>query len=178
MGTMGEFIAGIKYYLSSFLYGSASKAIVATTISIFTFAVGDVDVAVKSALLVYVLDFVLWVSIAVYNRNFDLNRFRQWLAKMFLFFVVLAWANQADKIIASMGNRLEWVDYKVIYIKYRVVLYFWIHEFISLTKKLISIWFPLPEWLLSKIMTYKEKLDDTDPHSPKYQRDTKLPDSI
>lgn len=174
---MWDFITGIKYYISSFWHGSLSKSIAACATAFVTFAIWDVDVAIKAAFMIYILDFVLWVWIALKNNNFDLSRFRQWLAKMFLFFIVLAWANQADKIIATMGNRLDWVDYKVIYIKYWVILYFGIHEFISLTKKLISIGFPLPAWLIDKITTYKERLDQTDPHSPKYQRD-KMPDSI
>jgi len=178
MGSMWGFRSWVRYYMSSFLYWSFSKTIMATAVSLITFAIWDVDVAIKAAFMISILDFVLWVWIALKNNNFDLSRFRQWLAKMFLFFIVLAWANQADKIIATMGNRLEWIDYKVIYIKYWVILYFGIHEFISLAKKLILVWFPLPAWLLDKVITYKEKLDDTDPHSPKYQRDNKIPDSI
>lgn len=177
MYTMWEFITGLKYYMSSFRHGSLTKSIMACGIAFTTFAIWEIDVAVKAAFMIYVLDFILGVGIAFYNKNFDIGRFRQWLAKMFLFFIVLSWAHQADKIVATMGNRLEWVDYKVIYIKYRVILYFGIHEFISLSKKLISVWFPLPAWLIDKITTYKERLDETDPHSPKYQRD-KLSDSI
>ena len=151
----------LSYYINSIIYWGSLKLAVSGLILYIVALFWWVDVAIKWALIIYFSDFLLWIALSLFKWTFNLVRFWQGIAKLWLFIVWLIVTNQWDILLQD----LIWYGwdfwFKMIYVKSWFVLYFWIHELLSLLKKLDSIpRFPLPRWMIKKLNTYKEWLDN------------------
>ena len=162
-------IEWLSYYAKSIVYNIEYKSIAVAAIICLGEIVWWFDVMVRSSLIIYTLDLIAWIIIAIRSKAFNITRFWQGMAKVWMFLVLLSASHNGDKIIGEM----LWYDgevARVLSIRSRCVLYFWIHELISLFKKLSQYpWFPIPKWILQKLSTYKEQLDETNIHSPEYK---------
>lgn len=148
------------YYADSLYYNMPWKVIVSGIIAVITFIVGKIDAPILGALGVYTLDFLVWIYIAIRNGTYSKERAYSGAMKIVLFIITIAGANLVDTIITSMIDFIEVVDLKIILVKYRVILYFWVHEFISLSKKLKSLGMPIPDKLIPYMNTLKDKLSN------------------
>jgi Bacteriophage holin family len=159
----------ISYYTQSLIYWIQWKTIWVWVVMFIAETMWWFDRMIMSALTIYFLDFVIWILIALHKKIFDLDRFAQWMAKLWMFVVLISAWNHWDHIIWD----LIWYDgerIKILSIRSWCILYFGIHELISLLKKLSQYeWFPIPRWLTAKLITYKEKLDEGDIHSPNHK---------
>lgn len=152
-------ITWIWYYINSFTTWWYIKILITTIIMIIWSLIWWRDDILEAAILIYTMDFFLGILLSIHRKNFDLTRFFQWMAKILLFLILLIWANKWDIILSNMlwYKATIWI----MSIRARCVLYFWVHELLSLLEKLSTIpWFPIPKWLLQKIRTYKNKIDD------------------
>lgn len=162
-------IEWLSYYARSLVYNVERKSIATAAMIFIAEIIWGVDVMVRSALIIYALDLFAGIVMAIRNKTFNLPRFGQWMAKIGMFLVLLSASHNGDKIIWEM----LWYDgeaAKILSIRSWCVLYFGIHELISLLKKLSQYpWFPIPKWVIEKLNTYKDQLDETNIHSPEYK---------
>lgn len=156
-------IPSIKYYLSSFWVNFNLKAVMASILGFFPLATkfffGSYTPWLKALLIIYCIDVLLWVWIAIYRGNFQINRFMKGIYKFILFWVAISVGNQIDKVISDIINTFDYANVHLFLAKFWIIWYMAIHEWISTLWKLHSIWIPIPKWLMDRLLWYKANLN-------------------
>lgn len=156
-------IPSIKYYLSSFWVNFSLKAILASIVWFLPLATkfffGSYTPWLEALLIIYCIDVLLWVWIAISRGNFKIERFMKGIYKFILFWVAISVWNQIDKVISDIINTFDYANVHLFLAKFWIIGYMAIHEWISTLWKLHSIWIPIPKWLMDKLLGYKSDLN-------------------
>lgn len=155
-----EFLLYIEYYMESIVSNVNIKILFTAIGWVCFFLIWDVTPAVIGLFVIYMIDIVLGIGISFYNSDFNLSRFFAWIAKLWLYFILIILAHQFDMVIAEFTTL--GIDHWIwpLYAKYWVIGYLATHEFLSSLVKLESIGIPVPSGLIKRIKSTKKKIDD------------------
>lgn len=151
----------IFHYKESFLEMFELKVLWTFILTISSFLIGDVSPWIVAVFVIYAIDFLIWVSKAIYRDEFDPTRFARWFVKFIFYWTALIVWNQIDIIMSEVTGVLgTW--YEVTLARLMIIAYIWLHESLSLLTKLNSLGVPVPKLLVNRLKLYEEHLDDNE----------------
>ena len=147
----------VQYYIESIFNLHYIKVIFSFIFWIFVFLIWWVSTWLVAVFSIYAIDTLLWVFTAIIQWKYEKSRGVQGVVKFILYCVAMITGNLFDVIVADF-SMIE-IDIKVFLFKYWIVMYIWVHEWLSLLNKLKVLWVPLPSWVFEKIQEIKKKLE-------------------
>lgn len=159
-----KIISSISYYLLSFKENFELKSIVwffAAFIPLATQVLfWEITPWLIALLVVYCIDFVLWIWIALSKWTFDIERFMRWIYKFILFWVAIIVWNEIDNALSDFVSVIDLHSFHFFLAKFWIIWYIFVHEAISALGKLYSIGVPIPKGLIDKLLGYKKTLNE------------------
>lgn len=151
---MFQYIYFIKEYLSELLNNGMVKSIVSFLCIFIWFVFGDINISAYALLLLYVLDFLMWFLKAFQTNNIQASKLKIWILKLILYWIAIITGNLVD--MSMFGHPISY------WLKYFIVIYLSINEWISILKHLTYRDTKLPIALIKKLERYKSNMDNCD----------------
>lgn len=144
----------ITFYLNQLFAAKAIKAVLAFIWMSFSYLIWGVTPAIIACVLLVVMDFILWFTLACYRGEFRMTKLRQWLMKFILYWIALIVWHLLDVLIFHSDIEFWAQNF--------IVLYLGITEWISVIKHLWTAWLHLPIKFIERLEWVKSKIEDTD----------------
>lgn len=146
--TMFEFISLYVHQIFSHLY---VKLIFSWFMLIAEYAIGWFDLVVKWLLILLILDFTMWFSVAFRDHRLSRTRMMGWLYKMIVYFVGVAMWYWTDIII--FHSTVEF------WFKNFIVVYLGINESLSIIRHMATFNVKIPLKLIERLENYRDNLN-------------------
>ena len=114
----------------------------------FVYLVGGIDVAMKSLLIVIVIDYITGVMSAIYNKNLNSNIGLKGILKKFSYLIIVSLSVILDRIVGDTGA-----------IRTLVIYFFVANDGISIVENIGKMGVPLPKKLTEVLEQLRNKGD-------------------
>lgn len=115
----------------------------------FVYLVGGIDIAMKSLLIVIVIDYITGVMSAIYNKNLNSNIGLKGILKKFSYLIIVSLSVILDRIVGDTGA-----------IRTVVIYFFVANDGISIVENIGKMGVPLPKKLTEVLEQLRNKGDE------------------
>lgn len=141
----------ITAYLAQILSMKTIKMIASWIVMAFSFLVWEVNMALYACGVLYIADFICWISINAYYGRFSWFKLRKWIFKFILYGIAIIVGNMLDLLVVH--NQVEFWAQNII------VIYLGVTEALSVLKHLASMWLHIPIKLINRLEGMRDELD-------------------
>lgn len=133
----------ITGYLLQIFSMKALKCIITFFAMMFSFLVGDVNIALVACGILYIIDFFCGILINAYFGTFDWHKLYRWVFKFILYGIwIIVW-HMVDLLVAH--STLEFWAQNVF------IVYLWVTEALSIMRHLAWIGLHIPKKLINRL---------------------------
>lgn len=115
----------------------------------FVYLVGGIDIAMKSLLIVIVIDYITGVISAIYNKKLNSNIGLKGILKKFSYLIIVSLSVILDRIVGDTGA-----------IRTIVIYFFVANDGISIVENIGKMGVPLPKKLTEVLEQLRNKGDE------------------
>lgn len=169
---MEDRLNGTRYYLHSIFDLARLKALISVIWWWFFIKMWVEIEAIQAALIIYIVDLCLWITIAlwkdllkinqiwfsarwIWDKVFSTRKFWRGMIKIFLYWVWIIVTNNVDIVLQTLINNS--VESNIIDTKYYFLWYMAAHEWLSALKKLANLWLPVPTDVIDRLSKFKKE---------------------
>lgn len=124
---------------------------ISVILTTFIYLVGGIDIAMKSLLIVIVIDYVTGVMSAIYNKKLNSNIGLKGILKKFSYLIIVSLSVILDRIVGDTGA-----------IRTLVIYFFVANDGISIIENIGKMGVPLPQKLKDVLEQLKNNGGDND----------------
>ena len=122
---------------------------ISVVLTTFIYLVGGIDVAMKSLLIVIVIDYITGVMSAIYNKKLNSTIGLKGILKKFSYLIIVSLSVILDKIVGDTGA-----------IRTLVIYFFVANDGISIVENIGKMGVPLPKKLTEVLEQLRNKGDE------------------
>ena len=122
---------------------------ISVILTTFVYLVGGIDIAMKSLLIVIVIDYITGVMSAIYNKKLNSNIGLKGILKKFSYLIIVSLSVILDRIVGDTGA-----------IRTLVIYFFVANDGISIVENIGKMGVPLPKKLTEVLEQLKNKGDE------------------
>lgn len=122
---------------------------ISVVLTTFVYLVGGIDIAMKSLLIVIVIDYITGVMSAIYNKNLNSNIGLKGILKKFSYLIIVSLSVILDRIVGDTGA-----------IRTVVIYFFVANDGISIVENIGKMGVPLPKKLTEVLEQLRNKGDE------------------
>ena len=122
---------------------------ISVILTTFVYLVGGIDIAMKSLLIVIVIDYVTGVISAIYNKKLNSNIGLKGILKKFSYLIIVSLSVILDRIVGDTGA-----------IRTLVIYFFVANDGISIVENIGKMGVPLPKKLTEVLEQLRSKGDE------------------
>lgn len=126
------------------------KTILTCVCGLFGFLFWDVNITVYALTSLMIIDFILWISIAIKRKEVSKSKMKSWMFKFILYWLLIIVWNQVDRII-----KIDYICFKYLFISYLAIT-----ESLSILEHLAYYDLKIPLWIIGILKDYKQKFED------------------
>lgn len=124
---------------------------ISVVLTTFVYLVGGIDVAMKSLLIVIVIDYITGVMSAIYNKELNSNIGLKGILKKFSYLIIVSLSVILDRIVGDTGA-----------IRTLIIYFFVANDGISIVENIGKMGVPLPKKLTEVLEQLRNKGDGKD----------------
>lgn len=109
------------------------------------------DLVVHALLILLILDFVMWFSVAFTEHKISRKKMMGWLVKMIVYFVGISMGHWTDILIIHQDIEFGFKNF--------IIVYLGVTESLSIIKHMVDLGVKMPSALISRLESYRDKLD-------------------
>ena len=121
---------------------------ISVVLTTFVYLVGGIDVAMKSLLIVIVIDYITGVMGAIYNKELNSNIGLKGILKKFSYLIIVSLSVILDRIVGDTGA-----------IRTLIIYFFVANDGISIVENIGKMGVPLPKKLTEVLEQLRNKGD-------------------
>lgn len=121
---------------------------ISVVLTTFVYLVGGIDVAMKSLLIVIVIDYITGVMSAIYNKELNSNIGLKGILKKFSYLIIVSLSVILDRIVGDTGA-----------IRTLIIYFFVANDGISIVENIGKMGVPLPKKLTEVLEQLRNKGD-------------------
>lgn len=122
---------------------------ISVILTTFVYLVGGIDIAMKSLLIVIVIDYITGVISAIYNKKLNSNIGLKGILKKFSYLIIVSLSVILDRIVGDTGA-----------IRTIVIYFFVANDGISIVENIGKMGVPLPKKLTEVLEQLRNKGDE------------------
>lgn len=122
---------------------------ISVVLTTFVYLVGGIDIAMKSLLIVIVIDYITGVMSAIYNKKLNSNIGLKGILKKFSYLIIVSLSVILDRIVGDTGA-----------IRTLVIYFFVANDGISIVENIGKMGVPLPKKLTEVLEQLRSKGDE------------------
>ena len=122
---------------------------ISVVLTTFVYLVGGIDIAMKSLLIVIVIDYITGVMSAIYNKNLNSTIGLKGILKKFSYLIIVSLSVILDRIVGDTGA-----------IRTLVIYFFVANDGISIVENIGKMGVPLPKKLTEVLEQLRNKGDE------------------
>ena len=122
---------------------------ISVILTTFVYLVGGIDIAMKSLLIVIVIDYITGVISAIYNKKLNSNIGLKGILKKFSYLIIVSLSVILDRIVGDTGA-----------IRTLVIYFFVANDGISIVENIGKMGVPLPKKLTEVLEQLRSKGDE------------------
>ena len=122
---------------------------ISVVLTTFIYLVGGIDVAMKSLLIVIVIDYITGVMSAIYNKKLNSTIGLKGILKKFSYLIIVSLSVILDKIVGDTGA-----------IRTLIIYFFVANDGISIVENIGKMGVPLPKKLTEVLEQLRNKGDE------------------
>ena len=122
---------------------------ISVVLTTFVYLVGGIDVAMKSLLIVIVIDYITGVMSAIYNKKLNSTIGLKGILKKFSYLIIVSLSVILDRIVGNTGT-----------IRTLVIYFFVANDGISIVENIGKMGVPLPKKLTEVLEQLQNKGDE------------------
>ena len=122
---------------------------ISVVLTTFIYLVGGIDIAMKSLLIVIVIDYITGVISAIYNKKLNSNIGLKGILKKFSYLIIVSLSVILDRIVGDTGA-----------IRTLVIYFFVANDGISIVENIGKMGVPLPKKLTEVLEQLRNKGDE------------------
>lgn len=121
---------------------------ISVILTTFVYLVGGIDIAMKSLLIVIVIDYITGVMSAIYNKELNSNIGLKGILKKFSYLIIVSLSVILDRIVGDTGA-----------IRTLIIYFFVANDGISIVENIGKMGVPLPKKLTEVLEQLRNKGD-------------------
>lgn len=122
---------------------------ISVVLTTFIYLVGGIDIAMKSLLIVIVIDYITGVMSAIYNKKLNSTIGLKGILKKFSYLIIVSLSVILDRIVGDTGA-----------IRTLVIYFFVANDGISIVENIVKMGVPLPKKLTEVLEQLRNKGDE------------------
>lgn len=143
----------LESILIQILQAKTFKTILSCSLMLLTLIIGAVDTTVQAMFFSLIIDFVLWLSYAVFHGQFCKIRFKRWLYKIMLYMVALILGHISDLLVFQQEVSFGFKNF--------IIIYLGLTEVLSAFRHLWNMGLKIPQKIIDRIEGYRDDLSIT-----------------
>jgi len=126
------------------------KSIIAFIVVSFEFLIWWFDMAIRALLVLLILDFVMWFSVAFRDHRISRKKMMNGLYKMMIYIVGISMAHWTDILIFHTTVEFGFQNF--------IIVYLGVNESLSIIKHMNDLWVKMPIKLVERLESYRDNV--------------------
>lgn len=126
------------------------KAIITTVVVILEFLIGWFDMVIRALLVLLILDFIMWFSVAFRDHRISRRKMMNWLYKMIIYFVGVSMAHWTDILIFHTTVEFWFQNF--------IIVYLGVNESLSIIKHMNDLGVKMPIKIVERLESYRDNI--------------------
>jgi phage-related holin len=144
-------LSNITLYMQQVFNHPFLKAFISFIFVSLEYTIGWFDLVIRALLILLILDFVMWFSIAFRDHKISRKKLMSWLYKMMVYFGGVAMSHWTDIIIFHQSVEFWFQNF--------IIVYLGVNESISIIKHMADLGVKVPMKLITRLESYRDTLD-------------------
>jgi len=144
-------LESISFYIHQIFIHPLIKWILSTIFLVIQYLIWWFDLVVHALLILPILDFVMWFTVAFRDHKISRCKMMSWLFKMMVYFVWVAMAHWTDILIFHTELEFGFKNF--------IIVYLWVNESISIIKHMADLGVKVPVKLVQRLESYRDNLN-------------------
>lgn len=141
-------IESISLYIHQIITHPIIKWVITLIVVFLEFMIGWFDVAIRALLVLLILDFVMWFSVAFREHRISRRKMMSWLFKMMVYFVGVSMAHWTDILIFHTTVEFWFQNF--------IIVYLGVNESLSIIKHMNDLGVNVPIQLVKRLESYRD----------------------
>jgi len=124
------------------------KATITTIVVILEFLIWWFDMAIRALLVLLILDFVMWFSVAFRDHRISRKKMMSGLYKMMIYFVGVSMAHWTDILIFHTTVEFGFQNF--------IIVYLGVNESLSIIKHMNDLGVKMPIKIVERLESYRD----------------------
>lgn len=140
----------ISNYLHQILNHPFIKGSIAMIVVFLEFMIWGFDVAIRALLVLLILDFIMWFSVAFRDHRISRKKMMSGLCKMMIYFVGVSMAHWTDILIFHTTVEFGFQNF--------IIVYLGVNESLSIIKHMADLGVKMPIKIVERLESYRDNI--------------------